>query len=413
MSTNGSHGVVTGSGVLNGTRVIELTTSIAVAHCGRLFADHGADVISVEGISGGALRVVGPHSRSGMSVSTSAFYETLSFSKRSIALDYFSPFGRDLLQRLLATADVVVHGWRPSELQAAGLGGEHKVGIGPGTTVSITPFGQTGPYSEYLADDLVCCAAGNVAFGIGAKDGRPLKFPLSLASYEAGAMGFLGGISDVVGRVRTTHKGPTLVDVAIVDVLSSMFSTGITAYPYRGVSGRRNGNHGAALYPDVFLPCADGYVGIVCNQLQQWIRFLDLLGSPEWVENPRYRDRRRMTEDYPEEVDALLVPWLKERTREEIFRICRERDVPVAPSYTIPELLVHPHLVDRAAFREFRLFDGETILLPGWPAVFSDIEVMPWRRSPRYGEHTDEILGEELGVSAEQRSLLYATAVIS
>jgi crotonobetainyl-CoA:carnitine CoA-transferase CaiB-like acyl-CoA transferase len=220
-------------------------------------------------------------------------------------------------------------------------------------------------------------------------------------------------MGSAVGRASGTVDGPALVDVATVDVLATLFSTGITAYPYRGVVGHRNGNHGLALYPDVFLPCADGYVGIVCNQLKQWIRFLDLMGSPSWVENPRYRDRRRMTEEYPEEVDKLLLPWLAERTREEIFEMCRAADVPVAPSYTIGELLTHPHLVDRAAFCELDLGTGQRVLLPGWPAAFSSIETVPWRRGPRFGEHTEQVLADLLGVSDSEQEVLYATAVVS
>jgi CoA:oxalate CoA-transferase len=400
-------------GMLGGLRVVELTGSVSVAHCGRLLADHGADVVAVEGTRPAMLRTRGPYPRRASGAEDSALYATLSCTKRGMALDYQAPAGRELLRRLVAQADVVVHSLGPAQAEAIGLSLVQLPDDRQVTCVAITPFGQTGPYRDYLADDLICCAAGNISFGIGAKDGRPLKLPLSLASYEAGAVGFLAVMSSVVGRANRTVDGPALADVAAVDVLASLFSTGITAYPYRGVSGHRNGNHGLALYPDVFLPCADGFVGIVCNQLQQWIRFLDLIGNPSWVENPRYRDRRRMTEEYPEEVDALLVPWLAERTREEIFDLCRARDVPVAPCYTIGELLSHPHLIDRAAFREFELADGDTVLLPRWPAVFSSIKTVPWRRSPRFGEHTGQILAELLGVSESEQEVLYAAQVVS
>ncbi len=400
-------------GALAGLRVVELSGSVSAAHCGRLLADHGAEVVVVEGTRPSILRSRGPRSRRTPDVGDSALYASLSCSKQGISLDYHAPAGRDLLRRLIGRADVVVHSLRPSEAGAVGLTLAELPDDQELTCVAITPFGQTGPYQDYVGDDLICCAAGNISFGIGARAGRPLKLPLSLAGYEAGAAGFLGVMSSVVGRANHTLTGPVLVDVSAVDVLASLFSTGITAYPYRGVVGRRNGNHGTALYPDVFLPCADGFVGIVCNQLKQWIRFLDLMGNPSWVENPRYRDRRRMTEDYPEEVDALLMPWLAERTREEIFDLCRERDIPVAPSYTIGELLEHPHLIDRAAFRELEIPGGERVLLPGWPAVFSTIETVPWRRGPRFGEHTEQVLTDLLGVPESEQEVLYAAQVVS
>ena len=400
-------------GMLAGLRVVEIAGSVSAAHCGRLLADHGAEVIVVEGTRPSTLRSKGPHLRRGPGVGDSALYATLSCSKQGMALDHRTPAGRELFRRLVAQADVVVHSLGPAEAHAAGLSLPELADDHQLTCVAITHFGQTGPYRDYLGDDLICCAAGNISFGIGARGGRPLKLPLSLASYEAGAVGFLAVMGSAIGRAHHTLDGPAVVDVSIVDVLASLFSTGITAYPYRGVVGRRNGNHGLALYPDVFLPCADGFVGIVCNQLKQWIRFLELMGNPSWVENPRYRDRRRMTEEYPEEVDALLVPWLAERTREEIFDLCRDKDVPVAPSYTITELLSHPHLIDRAAFREFEIAEGEQVLLPGWPAVFSSIETVPWRRSPRFGEHTEQILTDLLGVPDSEQEVLYAAQVVS
>jgi CoA:oxalate CoA-transferase len=401
------------SGVLAGLRVIELADTVAVAHCGRLFADHGADVITVES-KPARVRRAGNQTSGGENSQDSGLYMCLSACKRGVALDYESERGRALLARLVGMADVVIHGWTETKAAAVGLDraalAEH-AGL---VCVAITPFGQQGPWAAYDGDDLICCAAGNISFGIGARAGRPLQFPLTLASHEAGAMAFVAAMAAVVGNARANQRDALVsIDVATTDVLASMFSTGITAYPYRGVVGRRNGNHGLALYPDVFLPCADGYVGVVCNQLQQWIRLLALMGDPDWVENPRYRDRRRMTEEYPEEVDELLKPWFEERSREEIFALCREHDIPVAPAYSVAELLVHPHLVEREAFRTVEVDDGVTVALPRWPAVFSSLMPVPWRRAPRYGEHTDEVLSETLALTGEERQQLRGEAVIA
>jgi formyl-CoA transferase len=334
--------------------------------------------------------------------------------KRSVAIDLSTVAGRAALLDVARRADVFVHSLRPVELTELGLADAL---AGPDfddvVTVSITGFGAVGPYRNHAWSDLVCCAAGNISFGIGAKDGPPLKLPLSLAGYEAGATAFLAAMAALCGRpAEAGVPAGADIDVAVTDVLAGMFSTGVTAFPYRGVSGRRNGNHGIALYPDVFLPCRDGYIGLVCNQLPQWLRFLDLTGNPAWTEQPRYRDRRRMTEEYPEEVDAFLVPWLAEHTREEIFQLCRERHVPVAPAYTVGELLANQHLLDRAAFTDVEVAD-RTVRVPAPPFVFSTILPQRWVRAPRTGEDTFDVLTGIAGMTTDRVASLYASGAVA
>jgi crotonobetainyl-CoA:carnitine CoA-transferase CaiB-like acyl-CoA transferase len=196
-----------------------------------------------------------------------------------------------------------------------------------------------------------------------------------------------------------------------VEVLATLFSTAITTYTYRGVTGIRNGNRGGFLYPDVFLPCKDGHVGLVCNQLQQWIRFLELMGMPEWTQDPRYRDRRKMTEDYPDEVDALMGPWMTERTRDELFAMCREKHIPLAPAYDVQELLDNAHLAERQAFQTVETGVGP-LRFPAPPYKMS--ETQPWlhTRAPRLGEHNVEIFCERLGRDREELGRLASAGVI-
>src|ERR1700742_4627382 len=167
-----------GPGMLAGLRVVELAGSASAAHCGRLLADHGAEVIVVEGTRASALRSRGPHSRTTPEVGDSALFASLSCSKLGIALDYRAAAGRELLQRLIGLADVVVHSLSPAEAETVGLSLDQLPDDQQITCVAMTPFGQTGPYQGYAADDLVCCAEANISCGTGAKTGPPLKLPL-------------------------------------------------------------------------------------------------------------------------------------------------------------------------------------------------------------------------------------------
>lgn len=392
------------TGPLADLTVVQLAGDRSAEHCGRLFADYGAAVISVEQPAVPAPR---------LSEVDDAVRVAADRGKRSIAIDLTTPTGCGVLVDVVGQADVFVHSLRPAELAELGLD-TALAGLGGLVTVSITGFGAVGPYRNHVWSDLVCCAAGNISFGIGARDGAPLKLPLSLASCEAGATGFLAAMAALCGTPGEDGVRPGAdIDVAITDVLACMFSTGVTAFPYRGVAGRRNGNHGIALYPDVFLPCKDGFVGLVCNQLAMWLRFLELIGSPTWTDEPRYRDRRRMTEEYPEEVDAHLVPWLAERTREEIFALCRERHIPVAPAYTVGELLANQHLLDRAAFTELPLGGRSDVRVPAPPFVFSTLLPSRWVSAPRTGEHTFDVLTGVAGMSTDRVAGLYASGAVA
>src|SRR5690606_20732240 len=124
----------------------------------------------------------------------------------------------------------------------------------------------------------------------------------------------------------------------------------ILTFIYGHITGIRTGRRRSGIYPDQAFPCRDGSVFIYCLQVQQWIRFVEMMGSPSWSEEPRYRDRRAMATEYPEEMDALIVPWLMQFDREELWSMAREYRVPLTPIYSVDELVEHPHLRDRQFF---------------------------------------------------------------
>jgi crotonobetainyl-CoA:carnitine CoA-transferase CaiB-like acyl-CoA transferase len=145
-----------------------------------------------------------------------------------------------------------------------------------------------------------------------------------------------------------------LIDISEVEILATLHNVqSALTFLYRGVTGIRQGIHGGMfLYPCSILPCKDGYISLIAPQIDQWTRLLNLIGNPPWTESPRYRDRRAMQEQYPDEADALLIPWLKQHTKEEIFQLCIQNQIPCCPVYNIGELVNHPHLKERGFFFE-------------------------------------------------------------
>ncbi len=139
-----------------------------------------------------------------------------------------------------------------------------------------------------------------------------------------------------------------------------------------------------------------------CPQLAQWVRLLELMGNPEWTKNPRYRNRRAMHEEYPDEANALLIPWLKEHTYEELFQLCLEERIPLAPIYTISDLVNHPHLKERNFFVDLEHPRAGRLKYPEGPCKFSKTNWQLERPAPLLGEHNEQILCQRLGYSKEE-----------
>ncbi len=153
-------------------------------------------------------------------------------------------------------------------------------------------------------------------------------------------------------------------------------------------------------------------MALCAPQLKQWLKFLDLIGTPEWTKNPRYRDRHAMEDDYPEEVDALLAPWFLERTKRELFELFEKNAIPFAPLYNMKDEVNDVHLAERKFFATVEREEAGMLKYAGAPYKFSKT---PWvlnRPAPLLGEHNEEIYGGRLGISREELLLLGQTGII-
>ena len=251
-----------------------------------------------------------------------------------------------------------------------------------------------------------------MSFGTGHPDREPLTTPMHQASYLAGVGAAFATVAALLGR-DITRKGQ-LVDVAegqVVAVLLSGYH--LPTYIYRGVAGWRSGNRmRLGLFPNCVLPCKDGYVCIDAPQLEQYQRFLALMGDQDWVNEPRYRDRRAMTEEYPEEAESLITPWFMDHTKEEILAICLENRVPCAPVRTFYEVLDDVHLGGRGFFQDVMHPEAGTLKYPGYPYHFSDAPCRSIMPAPLLGQHNLDIFCGELGLDPSRLSDMAKAGVI-
>jgi crotonobetainyl-CoA:carnitine CoA-transferase CaiB-like acyl-CoA transferase len=384
-------------------KVIEYGSLISGPYCAKLLAGLGAEVIKVEKPgSGDEARNHGPFPNDTPHPERSGLFLALNDNKLGITLNLDIKLGKDAFKSLIENADVFIENNAPGHMGELGLGYDSLKKINPKLImVSITPFGQAGPYRDYKAYHINCCAAGGEAVGIGHPDREPLTMPLSQGGYQAGVSAATAVLAALLAREKIGRG--QYIDISEVEVwATNHVGANVLTFLYQGVTGIRRGIHGGYFrYPCTIFQCKDGYVSANAAQLDQWLRLLELLGSPKWAKNPRYRDRRAMGEQYPDEVDALMLPWFKEHTREEILKLCQDRRIPIAPVYNIGELVNHPHLKERNFFLEIDHSQAGRLKYPKGPCTFHRTDWKLKRAAPLLGEHNELILCQRLGYSKE------------
>ncbi len=329
-------------------RVLDLSQSVAGAFCTKMLSDFGAEVVKVEPPHrGDPLRWVGPFKGDKPDPETGALFLHLNTGKRSITLDWASPAGRDLLLRLAADADVLVDTSRSGALEALGLGYERLHEANPSLVVAtITPFGQDGPYRDFAASELVTYALAGRLYETGEADQRPIKPYGYQAEYRGGIQAATAIVAALLDPL--VEEQGQLLDVSVMESIVPL--VGLNIFFRRNELRLRAGvrtpwAERAARYPTTVLPCADGYVHVHGHphDRRALAGFVDEPGllQPHLLQEPRGN---------ADEIDALLLPWLTTRTREELFHTAQAAGFPFTKVLEIDEVLADPQTVARGAF---------------------------------------------------------------
>ena len=385
---------------LEGVRVVEWGEMVSAPFCAKVLAELGADVVKVEPPEGDAARRAGPFPGGQPHPERSGLYLFANLGKRGVTLDTAEQDGIDQLHRLLENADLFVENQAYARLGPAGITAEElKLRHPRLITVSLSPYGRTGDYREHAGYDLQVNALSGMSFGTGHPHREPLTTPDRQAGYLAGLGGAYAAIVALLARESNLSDdndfaGGQYIDVADSGVISTLL-TGyhLPTFIYRGIAGSRSGNRmRLGLFPNCVLPCRDGYVCIDAPQMEQYQRFLNLMGDPDWTENPRYRDRRAMSDQYPEEAESLIAPWFMEHDKAEILRLCLENRIPCAPVLTMDEALELSHLHQRGWFVESEHPQAGGYRYPGAPVRLHGSPCRVVRPAPLLGQHNADVL---------------------
>jgi crotonobetainyl-CoA:carnitine CoA-transferase CaiB-like acyl-CoA transferase len=422
-------------GMLNPYRVLDLTDEKGLL-CGKLLGDLGADVIKIERPGGDPARSIGPFYHDEVDPEKSLFWWACNTSKRGITLDISRSDGQDIFRRLVQTADFVAESFSPGYLDGLGLGYAALEGISPQVImVSITPFGQTGPYRDYRGADNVLWGMGGEMFPFGDADRPPVRISHHSQAYlHAGLEGAVGALMALFHR-NVTGEGQH-VDVSVQESVArrahhvaGMWDMERIIWPHgTGITLAHRPNipepGQAGLGRMGLWPCKDGYVtwtywfGIQAKRTNPvsigWLEGLGL--SDEWL---RGFDASEVywADITPELIDRILQPIsavFMQYTKSELLESALWNGVslyPVSDGRDILENAHQSHLEARGFWTRIKHpVIGESLTYPG---PFARTSQAPPRiaRAPAIGEHNEGIYGE-LGIAAAELEGLRRTGVI-
>lgn len=413
-------------GLLDGVRVVDLTHYVSGPYCTKLLATLGAEVIKIERPrSGDPMRSFGPFASALMPDATAgqgqrsthdereengAWFLYLNTSKKSLTLDLKSAEGKRVLRDLVASSHILVENFAPGVLDRLALGYDELRSVNPELVMtSISNYGQTGPRRDWKAAEINLYAAGGLMNITGEPEYEPLKEGAPLSQLGAGQNAF---VASMVGLIHAEDSGEGQhIDISIAEYATNILENAMMQYSYSGQEYTRVGNRGYGRAAWGIYPCQDGYVGIIAGPDQRWPEVAEIMEREE-LSDPRFASRYgRLV--HADEVDALMLPWLLDHDKVDVFKAGQEHGLAFTYVATMEDLLEMEQLTARDYFVQLDHPVTGPLQYPGRPispATRSDAWV--YRRAPLLGEHTNEVLEYRLGYSTDQISRLRDQGVI-
>ena len=410
---------------LAGLRVLDLANEWGML-AGNILADLGADVVAVEPPGGSTARRLGPFREDSGHPEASLFWAAYARSKRGITVNLDTTEGRDLLLRLIGSADILIESYEPGYLAERDLGFRALAATNPRLVgVSITPFGQDGPKAHWPATDLTVTAASNYLLASGDKDRAPLRIPFPQSFLHAGAEAACGCL--VALRERRRSGSGQHVDVSAQEAMTNCTQSFILSAAWGDVSffrlpagqtRRKTGLSGV-------YPARDGFVAIgfffgsglgpLARKFMEWVFDEGMCDErdrqKDWVNFMFLLQSGDETEEELDRIHDVIERFTQSKTKQGLLEGALARGLLLSPAFTVADVLGSPQLESRQFWTS--LGDGDACLrYPGPFARFSESPLQYGRPAPRVGEHNGEILGDELGLSPGEIRMLAARGTI-
>jgi len=395
-------------GALNGLRVLDFTRMYAGPLCSMLLAEMGAEVLKVELPQGGdALRTTPPLTESQESYP----FLILNRGKRSITLNLHTREGQDLCKQLISKCDVLVENFTPGTMDKLGLGFESVQKDNPRLIyASISGFGHTGPYRSQVAFDSIIQAMGGLISINGYPDSPPVKTGPAIADFWGGICAAISVLAALQYR-NSTNSGQ-YIDLSMQD--SIWFLSAIQFLPVYMLTGqepKKLGNRQLEVTPFNIYPAKDGYIVIAIVTVDQWQRFLKVIGREDLKEVKEYAMQSERIK-HVDEIDTLVEAWTRERTVDHMISLLRAADLPCAPVPTFSQTVNDPQLAERNMIVDVEQLISGTLKMPGSFFKMSQTPGDPTQPAPFLGQHTFDVYSELLDLGEQKITELQDKGVI-
>jgi crotonobetainyl-CoA:carnitine CoA-transferase CaiB-like acyl-CoA transferase len=401
------------AGILSDVKVLELTNALSGAFCAKLLADQGADSIKVEPPGwGDQARHEPPFLGGKPHPDRSTVFLAFNTNKRGITLDVGQAAGRELFSRLVKGADVVIESYRPGYVDDLGLGyGALKNLNSRVILLSITYFGQDGPYANYRGDDLVAQAMGGYLYAVtGSADRPPMGTALQQMEITAARNGVIAVMAALLNREETGAGAH--IDLSVMEAAVSTPSGLIHPYSFTGRSPRRGGGDRNVM-DGMHLPTRDGEVTLTTagtggRPMEVWAEFLE---EPRLLD-PKFATRQSRLENW-EELYNLVAPKFAQWNNLNLMKETMARGLVIGLVQSPEQVVDSPHLAERGYFVELEHPEAGRLKYPSSGFLIDGRNPMQkTRAAPQLGEHNAEVFCGELGLSSEELGLLRAARVV-
>jgi crotonobetainyl-CoA:carnitine CoA-transferase CaiB-like acyl-CoA transferase len=392
---------------LAGVRVLDASRVLAGPFCGQVLGDLGAEVLKIERPgSGDETRDWGPPFLGPLS----AYYLSCNRNKRGLTLDLSRPAGRDLFHQLAARSDVVLENYLPESASRLGLDASQLLAVNPRLVIcSISGFGRTGPLRDLPGYDFAIQALSGLMSITGPVDGPPCKVGVAVTDVLTGLYAAISVLACLHARRQSGHGYH--IDLALLDCAMAAQVNVVQAYLSSGQAPARQGNAHLQIVPYQLFATGDGWIVLAVGNDGQWQRLCKAADRPNWTSDPRFVTNQLRVINRIELVPLVEQEMRQRSTADWVDRL-REAGVPHAPVWDYGQLFAQPQAEARGWRVQVRDVHGQPVDLMGAPFHIAGAELPPAVMPPTLGQHTEEVLGEILGLQAAQLAELRQQGII-
>ncbi len=405
-------------GALSHLRVLDLSRVLAGPWSGQILADLGAEVIEVERPgTGDDTRAWGPpflKDSRGDNTSEAAYYLSANRNKRSVTIDFTQPEGQRLVRELAAKSDIVIENFKVGGLASYGLDYESLRQINPQLIYcSITGFGQTGPYAKRAGYDFMIQGLGGLMSLTGRPEGEegagPVKVGVALTDILTGLYSTVAILAALAHRDQ--HGGGQHIDMALLDVQVACLANQAMNYLTTGTPPRRLGNAHPNIVPYQDFPTADGDFILTVGNDGQFRKFAEVAGQPQWADDPRFATNKLRVANRAELIPLIRQATVFKTTAEWVSQL-EQAGVPCGPINDLAQMFADPQVKARGLAIDIPHPLAGSVPQVASPIRLSETPVEYRNAPPLLGEHTEQVLGDVLGLAAVDVQRLREAGVV-